>query len=61
MPLIVNLEQRFNKVIVKSLNCSNPLVIIVSQIACGFRQEGYPVVKNDAPILFINTPGKGAL
>ena len=29
--------------------------------ACGWRQEGHPVVKNAAPILFISTPGKGAL
>ena len=61
MPLIVNFKKRFNKFIVKNLNCSNQLVIIVSKIACGLRQEGYPVVNNYAPILSINTPGKGAL
>ena len=33
MPLIVNLEQRFINVIVKNLNCSNPLVSIVSKIS----------------------------
>ena len=33
MPLIVNLEQVFINCIVKNLNCSNPLVSIVSKIA----------------------------
>ena len=29
--------------------------------ASGLRQDGHPVVKNTAPILFINTFGKGVL
>ena len=33
MPLIVNLEKRFKKCIVKNLSCSNPLVSIISKIA----------------------------
>ena len=33
MPLIVNLEKRFKKFIVKNLSCSNPLVSIISKIA----------------------------
>ena len=32
MPLIVNLEKRFKKFIVKTLSCSNPLVSIISKI-----------------------------
>ena len=33
MPLIVNLEKRLKKIIVKNLSCSNPLVSIISKIA----------------------------
>ena len=33
----------------------------IASHACESRQEGHPVVKNAAPILFIITPGKGVI
>ena len=33
----------------------------IASHACGERQERHPVEKKVAPILFINTPGKGVL
>ena len=45
--------QLFNEIILELFDTASH--------ACGWRQEGHPVVKTSASILFINTPGEGML